>query len=167
MIIFLAMAIFLVHLFVLSVFVVQGASMEPNFFNGEYLLTNKLNYKLGGASRGDIVVFKFPGELKQRYIKRVIGLPGDTVKLKNDQIYLNGHRLAEPYLPISIKTSKQTSQTEWVLKEQEYFVLGDNRENSNDSRTWGILPAKNLIGKISKVVFPAFSRRIEVLQPNN
>lgn len=164
-IIFFAMALYLVHLFVYTVLVVQGESMEPNFFNGEYLVTNKLNYKMTNPNRGDIVVFKFPGELKNKYIKRIIGLPGENVEIKDNKVFINNTKLNEPYLDRKVKTEKQTDLIKWALKKDEYFVLGDNRANSNDSRTWGILPKKNLIGKIATVILPAFTRRVEIFSP--
>ena len=127
--------------------------------------TNKLDYQISEPSRGDIAVFKFPGELEHKYIKRIIGFPGDRIEIKDNKIYVNDNRLSEHYLPRVIKTDKQIDKIVWKLKKDEYFVLGDNRENSNDSRTWGVLPKKNLIGKIVTVILPAFTRRAEIFSP--
>jgi len=153
-VIILAMVIYLAYLFVASIFTVSGASMEPNFYEREYLLVNKLNTILDQPKRGDVVVFKFPGELEEKYIKRIIGLPGETVEVKNEEVYINGKKLIEGYLAKDLATSQLSAQNKWTLQNGEFFVLGDNRLNSNDSRVWGSLPKEYLIGKISYVVFP-------------
>jgi len=164
-VIILAMVIYLAYLFVASIFTVSGASMEPNFYEREYLLVNKLNTILDQPKRGDVVVFKFPGELEEKYIKRIIGLPGETVEVKNEEVYINGKKLIEGYLPKDLATSQLSAQNKWTLQNGEFFVLGDNRLNSNDSRVWGSLPKEYLIGKISYVVFP-FSQ-IGTIEPVN
>lgn len=153
-VIILAMVIYLIHLFVMSIFVVSGASMEPNFQEKEYLAVNKITPILNHLQRGDVVVFKFPGELEEKYIKRIIGLPGETIEIKNNTVHINGKKLIESYLPNTFETAPLENQTKWTLKEKEFFVLGDNRENSNDSRVWGPLPQENLIGKISFIILP-------------
>ena len=164
-VIILAMVIYLVHLFILSVFVVSGESMEPNFHDREYLMVNKIGYSIAQPQRGNVVVFKFPGELNEKYIKRIIGLPGETVEIKNDEVYVNNQKIIESYIPREIKTAPLASQTKWTLKDKEYFVLGDNRDNSNDSRVWGALPKENLIGKIIYSLYPPSSME-EILKPS-
>jgi len=164
-VIILAMAIYLIHLFVISVFVVSGESMEPNFHDRNYLLVNKIGYSFVQPQRGEVVVFKFPGELKEKYIKRIIGLPGETIEVKNNGVYVNGSKLIEPYLPKNFQTTTLSNQNKWTLKDKEYFVLGDNRDNSNDSRVWGPLPKENLIGKITYSLYP-FSNLNGILKPN-
>lgn len=158
-VIILAMAIYIIHLFVMSVFVVSGASMEPNFHEKEYLVVNKISPLLKNLKRGDVVVFKFPGELDEKYIKRVIGLPGETIEIKDNSIYVNGKKLIESYIPKEFNTASLSPQSKWTLEKEEYFVLGDNRDNSNDSRVWGQLPQEDLIGKISYTAFPFSERR--------
>ena len=148
------MVIYLVYLFVASIFVVAGTSMEPNFSEKEYLLVNKLNVLFGKPKRGDVVVFKFPGELEEKYIKRIIGLPGETVEVKDEGVYINDAKLMEGYLPKDLPTLPLSAQDKWTLENGEFFVLGDNRINSNDSRVWSTLPKEYLIGKISYIVFP-------------
>ena len=155
----------MVHLFVASIFVVAGSSMEPNFYEKEYLFVNKLNVLLGKPKRGDVMVFKFPGELEEKYIKRIIGLPGETIEVKDERIYINDKKLMEGYLPKDLSTSQFSAQNKWTLKNGEFFVLGDNRLNSNDSRIWGTLPKEYLIGKISYIIFP-FSKRGGIESPN-
>jgi len=162
--ILLAMVIYIVHLFFVSVFVVSGASMEPSFYDREYLVVNKISLTLKQPGRGEVVVFKFPGELKEKYIKRVIGLPGETVELKNQAVFINGLKLTESYLPKEFVTEQLGTAKKWQLKDKEFFVMGDNRPNSNDSRVWGPLPQEDLIGKISYVLFP-FSEHGRVPSP--
>jgi len=157
-VIILAMVIYIIHLFFVSVFVVSGASMEPNFYEREYLIVNKISLTLKQPRRGDVVVFKFPGEPKEKYIKRVIGLPGETVEVKNHAVYVNGLKLAESYLPKEFITDQLGSAKKWQLRDKEFFVLGDNRLNSNDSRVWGPLPEEDLIGKITYILFPLSER---------
>ncbi len=139
--------------------------MEPNFYEREYLLVNKLNIILDQPKRGDVIVFKFPGELEEKYIKRIIGLPGETVEVKDEGIYIDGKKLMEGYLPKDLPTSQLSAQDKWTLKNGEFFVLGDNRLNSNDSRVWGTLPKEYLIGKISYIIFP-FSQIGAIELPN-
>lgn len=147
-VILIAMALYLIYLFVLTIFVVSGPSMEPNFQDKNLLLINRASYWFNKPKRSDVVIFYFPGETKLKYIKRIIALPGETIELKNNGFYINGARLAEPYIPATYKTNVLVAnQTQWTLKEDQYFVVGDNRENSNDSRVWGVLPKSEIIGK--------------------
>jgi signal peptidase I len=159
------MVIYLVNLFIGSVFVVSGESMEPNFHDKEYLLVNKIGYTISTPKRGDVVVFKFPGELDQKYIKRVVGLPGDTIEIKNNGVYVNNQKLLESYIPVTTQTAPLVNQTKWTVKDKEYFVMGDNRENSNDSRVWGVLPKEYLIGKIIYSIYP-ISNLNGIINPN-
>jgi len=140
-----------IHYFVATIFAVEGASMEPNFKDGEYLLVNRISYFIGKPKRGDVVVLRFPGREQEKYLKRIIGLPNETIKIENNQIVISGQKIKEDYLPSSIKTEPDMEKT---LSEDEYFVLGDNRENSNDSRIWGTVPSNNLIGKVVFVLYP-------------
>lgn len=138
-----------VRYFVFQPFYVKGESMEPNFSNGDYLIIDEISYRLREPARGEVIVFRYPNDPSQRYIKRIIGLPGETVEINNGQIMiynLAGEKsvLEEPYLPDSILTNWSKKMT---LSQSEYFVLGDNRLASADSRRWGSLPRENIIGR--------------------
>jgi signal peptidase I len=147
---------FLVRFFLIQPFVVEGQSMEPNFHDREYLLVNKLVYRLHKPQRGDVIVFHPPSRPDINYIKRIIALPGDTVDIQDDKILVNGVQIDEPYLGGN-KTLIQNSPVAHLketLGQDMYFVLGDNREHSSDSREIGDIPAANIIGKAWIVVFP-------------
>jgi len=134
-------------------FVVSGASMDPNFHNADYLIIDELSYRLREPERQEVIVFKYPNNPALKYIKRVIGLPGEKVEIVNGQVFITSgnktFQLEEPYL------SEETKQT-WInnnnfsveLGQNEYFVMGDNRNFSSDSRIWGPVPRKNIVGKV-------------------
>jgi signal peptidase I len=150
--------------YVAEPFVVSGSSMLPNFQNNDYLIVNRLTYLTGNPQRGDVIVLKFPKDPSQFFIKRVIGLPGDKICFSPDckasdqdgHVYIfnaanpNGFKLNEPYI------SQQTigDATTQPLGTDEYFVMGDNRGASSDSRFWGILPRDLIVGKVWLRVFP-------------
>jgi signal peptidase I len=143
----LTVAIFLVVRVALQNFKVEGDSMTPNLHDQEYILVNKLDYMIGSPSRGDIIVFRVvpAGRPDADFIKRVIGLPGETVAVHNGFVWINGKKLTEPYID-------QFHRPEYVFKaakvpKNDYFVLGDNRNNSQDSHLWRWLPKKYIIGK--------------------
>lgn len=135
-----------VHYFFFSVLVVRGRSMEPNYNDGNVLVINKISYVIGDPHRGDVIAMFFPGETQKRFIKRVIGLPGETVKVADGHVSINGQLLAEPYLADEVVTVPDVERT---LETGEYFVFGDNRAVSSDSRAWGPVPQSFIIGKIS------------------
>lgn len=124
-------------------FRIEGFSMEPTLHEGQYLIVNKLVYYLHPPRRGDIIVFAFPRGPERDFIKRVIGVPGDTVEIRPGQILVNGEVIQEPYNPEPVNYSYPPT----TLGSNEYFVLGDNRNNSSDSHTWGVLERKYIIGK--------------------
>lgn len=128
---------------------IDGSSMEPNLHHGEFVIVSKVNYKLGEPERGDVVVFDFPRNITQEYIKRIIGLPGDQIIIKDGQVYVNGEALVEPYLKM-----EPQYEGEWVVEENELFVLGDNRNNSSDSHNWGMVPMENVVGEALLVYWP-------------
>jgi signal peptidase I len=128
---------------------VDGSSMIPTLEDGEYVLVNRLPYKFGLPGNGDIIVFRFPGNPKEDYIKRVIGLPGDKVIIADGSVVLNGTVLDEPYIAASPDYSG-----EWNVPDDYLFVLGDNRNNSSDSHDWGLVPMENVIGKALVVYWP-------------
>jgi signal peptidase I len=124
--------------------------MEPNFENGDYLIIDEISYRFSEPQRGEVIVFKYPYNLTQRYIKRVIGLPGETVEIKDDKITIidkDGTKILDEsnYLSGSVQTWGNVTFT---LGTEEYFVLGDNRSVSSDSRSWGVLPKQDIIGKV-------------------
>lgn len=131
-------------------FFVKGQSMEPNFENGDYLIVDEISYKLRDPKRGEVVVFKYPNDTSQRYIKRIIGLPEETVVIENNKIEISnqeGSKVLDEstYLPSSTFTPGNIKIT---LGEDEYFVLGDNRPSSSDSRRWGALPREDIVGRV-------------------
>lgn len=128
---------------------VDGFSMNPTLENGEYILINKLAYKIGDPARGDIIVFEFPDDTSQDLIKRVIGLPGETVTIQDGQVSINGLLLEEPYI-----AAPPFYSNTWVVDEGHLFVLGDNRNESKDSHEWGLLPMENVIGKAVLIYWP-------------
>lgn len=140
----LAAVIWLVVNFATARFVVDGSSMEPNFHTGQLLIVNRLAYRFGSLQRGDVIVFQYPGNTADDYIKRVIGLPGENVAIKGGKVYVNGQVLDEPYLP---PDATILYDQEWVIPPDSYFVLGDNRAHSSDSRSWGMLGKEFIIGK--------------------
>lgn len=143
--------IFVVRSFVIQPFFVKGSSMEPNFEDGDYLIVNEIGYRLEEPKRGEVIIFRYPNDPSEFFIKRVIGLPGETVEIKDGIIKIynkenpNGFVLDESgYLASSVLTSGSVSE---ILKEDEYYVLGDNRIASSDSRRWGVLPKHYIVGK--------------------
>lgn len=155
----LAAAVFLViYVFLFRPFQVNGNSMYPNFYDKEYVLTNIIALHFENPKLGDVIVFKSPTDPEKDFIKRVIGTPGDTVLIKNGGVYVNGKQLDESaYLNSSVKTSAGSfikEGEELRAIEDEFLVLGDNRSNSSDSREWGFVPKKSIIGKSFFVYWP-------------
>jgi signal peptidase I len=139
---------------------VDGYSMEPTLFNGEFVIVNKLAYKLGNPQHGDVIVFHYPRDPEQEYIKRIIGLPGDEVTITNGQVFINGMAFSEPYI-----AEAPGYQSEWIVPDDSLFVLGDNRNKSSDSHNWGPVPYEYVIGKAQFVYWPPDSWGM-VDQPN-
>ncbi len=128
---------------------VDGFSMRPTLENGEYVLVNKLAYKANLPRHGDIIVFHFPMDPNQDFIKRVIGRPGDEVKIEAGQVIVNGETLDEPYIAAAPRYTG-----DWLVPDGYLFVLGDNRNDSSDSHSWGLVPMENVIGKAILVYWP-------------
>lgn len=128
---------------------IESVSMENTLIQGDFVLVNKLAYKIGEPQRGDVIVFEPTFESPEPYIKRVIGLPGETIVIANGDVVVNDTQLLEPY----IKSETRSSGT-WVVPAGHLFVMGDNRNNSSDSRSWGFVPIENVIGKAEFVYLP-------------
>ncbi|MCK9393624.1 MAG: signal peptidase I [Candidatus Paceibacterota bacterium] len=145
-----------IRIFVFQPFMVSGASMEPNYHSTDYLIIDELSYRFNQPARGDVIVFKYPKNTDLKYIKRIVGFPGETVDIKDAKISITATdgtvtTLNEGYLPEESITSwiRGATYGPIVLKSDEYFVLGDNRNYSADSRSWGVLPKNNIIGKVA------------------
>jgi len=121
---------------------VEGFSMEPTLDDGQYLLINKVGLHFHQPQRGDIIVFEYPLDTSKSFVKRVIGVPGDTVEVRDRQTIVDGKTLKEPY----ISAPENGFYPRTVVPPGDYFVMGDNRNNSSDSRAWGMLPANEVIG---------------------
>jgi signal peptidase I len=128
---------------------VDGFSMEPTLHSGEYVIVNKVTYYLDDPQRGDIVVFHFPRQPDQEYIKRIIGLPGDEIRITDGVVYVNDQMLDEPYI-----NADPAYTGTWTVPDTQFFVLGDNRNNSSDSHNWGFVPIDYMIGKAVFVYWP-------------
>lgn len=138
-----------IRYFIFQPFIVSGNSMEPNFQSGNYLIIDEISYRFSQPQRGEVIIFKYPQDPSKRFIKRIIGLPGETVEIQNNQIIIskNGEEFVldeSGYLPEYLKNldNEQIS-----LSKNQYFVLGDNRPHSYDSEEWGFLPEENIIGR--------------------
>jgi signal peptidase I len=161
-----------IRTFIAQPYIVSGASMDNTYQNGNYLIVDEISYRFEEPKRGDVIVFKTPPaglELQKLpltktvyYIKRIIGLPGETVEINGDEVKIynkenpDGEILTEPYININKLIPSQFSdiKLKTTLKDGEYFVMGDNRHNSSDSRLWGILPRANIVGKSYLRLFP-------------
>jgi signal peptidase I len=128
---------------------VDSYSMEPTLYKGDFVIVNKISYKLGSPGRGDVIVFHFPPNPEEQYIKRVIGLPGDRIHIAGCKVYINGEALAEPYLHVPTNRGGN-----WNVPADSLFVMGDNRNNSSDSRIWGMVPFDNIVGKATVIYWP-------------
>lgn len=164
-ILFIVVAALIIRLLLIQPFFVDGESMEPTIRPSDYLIINQLSYKVGGRfkpKRGDVIVFKAPPAPGENYIKRIIGVPGDTVSLKDGRVQVknaqhpDGVLIDEPYIEQGIPTLPESEETSWTVNEGQYFVLGDNREpgKSSDSRQWGLVPKANIIGKAAVRAYP-------------
>lgn len=152
-IVIISLAIILpVRYYLIQPFFVRGASMEPNFDNGQYLVVDELSYRFNEPERGTPIVFKYPLDPGQYYIKRIIGLPGEAIEVKDGQVIVYNQAFPEGvildesgYLSENVITP---GNVKIKLGQNEYFVLGDNRKASSDSRQWGVLPRDNIIGRV-------------------
>lgn len=152
-------AIAAIKTFLIQPFIVNGQSMEPNFSDGNYLLVDEISYRFSDPARGDVVIFKYPKDPSVYYIKRIIGLPGERVEVDDSRVKIynkenpNGFYLQESYLPAGLKNS-WSGHVSLALKDNQYFVMGDNRFNSLDSRYWGPLDRQEIIGLVKLRLWP-------------
>lgn len=145
-----------IRLFVAQPFIVSGASMDETFHSGQYLIVDQVSYRFEAPARGDVVIFRYPRDPSKFFIKRVIGIPGDTVTIEDAHVtitndeYPDGFTLDEPY----IKSMAPAPAMVETLGDREYFVMGDNRDQSSDSRAWGVLQEERIIGRALVRLFP-------------
>ncbi len=154
-------AVFLIRTFLIQPFLVSGESMSPNFSNGDYLLVDELSYYLRTPARGEVVVFRYPKNESTYFIKRIIGLPNERVSFQDgkvdvfNSVHPQGEVLDERYLPAGLGTSiRPGAPAEFALGPNEYLALGDNRSYSYDSREWGVLPTKDIVGLVRLRLWP-------------
>jgi signal peptidase I len=144
-----------VRYFLFQPFLVNGQSMEPNFENGDYLIIDEISYRFHDPQRGEVIVFRYPYDLSKRFIKRIIGLPGETIEIKEGKIFVikeNTEVLEESqYLSKDLETQGNIKVS---VPKDKFFVLGDNRQVSLDSRIWGLLPRQNIIGRVYLRLWP-------------
>jgi len=146
----LALAVFFFLRVTVDTVIVIGISMEPSFHNEQRLLINKITYRLHEPERGDVIVFQPTTSQEGDFIKRIIALPNDTVEIKKEAVYINGEKLNEPY----IKSPPSYTIKEQKIPENSYFVLGDNRNKSNDSHNGWVVPRQNIVGKVWLLIWP-------------
>lgn len=145
-----------IRMFIAQPFIVSGASMDNTFHSGEYLIVDQVSYHFQDPSRGDVVIFRYPRDPSKFFIKRIIGLPGDTITIENatvtitNEAHPDGFVLDEPYIKSMAPAPKLTE----TLGEREYFVMGDNRDQSSDSRAWGVLQEERIVGRALIRLFP-------------
>jgi signal peptidase I len=150
-----ALIVIPIRTFVFQPFLVRGASMEPNYYQGDYLIVDQFSYRFQEPKRGDVIVFYPPTPTDKRYIKRIIGMPQETVSIENGDIYIEKEEdrwFLDEYSYLQTNTD---GQLRMEIPEGHYFVLGDNRDSSLDSRSWGTLPEGNIIGKVAIQISPA------------
>jgi signal peptidase I len=158
-----------VRYFLIQPFYVKGASMEPNFHDFEYLIIDEINYRFTDPVRGEVIVFRYPRDPQEFFIKRVIGLPGEEVQVKNGSVYIynsenpEGLKLNESYLSPG-KVTDANSENKIKLKENEYYVFGDNRDASQDSRSFGPVNRSFIVGRVALRGFPL--SKVEIFSKN-
>lgn len=141
----------IIRFFLFQPFYIPSGSMKPTLTEGDRIIVNKITYRFSKPQRGDIMVFKYPINPKRDFIKRIIGLPGETILIKDSALYINENFIEQPFLP---KGLKYPDFGPIKIAENQYFMMGDNRNNSEDSRFWGTLPKQNIIGKAMFIYWP-------------
>jgi signal peptidase I len=146
-----AVLAFIIHTFVMQNFRIPSASMEPTLQVQDYIFASKLSYKFSEPQRGDIIVFKYPKDTKRYFVKRLIAVGGETVALRDSKLYIDGYPVFEEYLPQGLRFPDFSPVD---VPQGSYFMLGDNRNNSSDSRDWGFVPEKLIVGKEIFIYWP-------------
>ncbi|SFG40184.1 signal peptidase I [Desulfotomaculum arcticum] len=141
----------IIRMFVFQPFVIPSGSMEPTIQIGDRIMVSKFAYHFGEPSRGDIVVFRPPFDPERIFVKRLIGTPGNTLEIRDSKLFINGEQIPEEYLPQDLRFDDFGPAQ---VPADNYFMMGDNRNNSDDSRVWGNLPQKNIIGKAVMIYWP-------------
>ncbi|NTU46690.1 signal peptidase I [Candidatus Roizmanbacteria bacterium] len=157
-VVFMGSLFIVIYLFIVTPNQVKGASMEPSFHSGDFIFTSKVTYKLRTPHRGDVVVFQAPSNHDIEYIKRIIGLPGDTIMVKEGTVYVNGSALKENYIAAATSVWEGGFLKEAqpiTVPADELFVMGDNRPHSSDSREFGPIPISTVIGQVFFRYYPA------------
>lgn len=147
-------AVFLIRTFIAQPFLVSGASMEPNFYDGDYLLVDELTYRFRKPERGEVIIFRYPQESSSYFIKRIIGLPGEKVVIEDGVVKIITGNETKILDEVYVLRKGEIDYFEKTLASNEYFVMGDNRNFSFDSRTWGPLPETNIIGLVRLRLWP-------------
>lgn len=144
-----------IRFFIAEPFIVNGASMDPTFKTGDYLIIDQISYRFNEPERGEVVVFRFPQDPKKYFIKRIVGLPGETVEISGNTTKIKNHQNLDGFIiDESYITHMESGNGTFNLGVDEYFVMGDNRGASSDSRVWGALPKENIVGKAFVRLFP-------------
>lgn len=153
---------FLIRYFIFEPITVEGSSMVPTLHDGDMLIVDKISYRFTAPKRGDIVIFKYPGDMRENFVKRIIAVGGDEIEIKNGEVYVNGQRLVEDY----IEAKTQTGFNDSIVPPGTIFVLGDNRNGSKDSRDpqVGFVPVDNIVGRAVLRIWPV--QRIGALDTN-
>jgi len=154
---------FLIRTFVVQTFWIPSGSMEPTLLVGDRIMAYKLFYGIDNVKRGDIIIFEFPLNPRKDFVKRVIGLPEDVIEVRDKEVYVNGKRLIEPYAVYRDRRNIGFPRDEYgpvKVPPDSLFVLGDNRDSSEDSRYWGYVPEKNIVGEVFLIYWPPWRMRI-------
>lgn len=146
-----------IRLYVAQPFIVSGSSMDPTFANGQYLIIDQISYNFREPKRGDVIVFRYPRDPAKFFIKRIIGLPGDTIILQEKEVIIKNSENSEGFIleESFVRQQRKYEPKEITMGDEEYFVMGDNRDSSSDSRFWNALPKNNIVGKAFLRILPA------------
>ena len=161
--IILILVVLLITRFTVQNFHIQGQSMEPTLHDQEFILVDKVAYLLRPPARGDVIVFQFPRDPQEDLVKRIIAVPGDVISVINQAVIVNGVTLHEPYINKDDPYNPYPSFRNRIIEPDEYFVMGDNRGDSDDSRDWGLVPRQNIIGRVAAVYWPTNANNFGLL----
>lgn len=146
----------ILRLFIIQPFYIPSPSMEPTLLPNDRIIVNMLLYRFSPPKRGDVIVFRYPPDPSRDFVKRIVALGGETVEVRQGYLLVNGRRIEEPYLPH--ETMKDYKS--YTVPQNTYFVMGDNRSNSDDSRFWGTVPRQNIVGKVFLIYWPPGRMRV-------